>query len=76
MVAKCCHLHLLPSAALHIGQSTWMRIMLLMMVLMLGMTMLLMMTIVGALYRPDAYDDESRDGDIDNVELDNTLTIL
>ena len=74
MVAKCPHLHLLPSAALHIGQSTWMRIMLLMMVL--GMTMLLMMTIVGALYRPDAYDDESRDGDIDNVELDNTMTIL
>ena len=50
--------------------------MLLMMVLMLGMTMLLMMTIVGALYRPDVYDDESRDGDIDNVELDNTMTIL
>ena len=74
MVAKCCHLHLLPSAALRIGHSTWMRIMLLMMVL--GMTMLLMMTIVAALYRPDAYDDESRDGDIDNVELDNTMTIL
>lgn len=43
MVGKCSPLHLPLSVALHIGQSTWVRIVL----LMTMMTMLLMMTIVG-----------------------------